>query len=93
MIVAVDFDGTLYRSGKTNAALIEHLTQLQAAGNTVILWTCREGGSLKEAVKILRNAGFIPNCVNQNAPEGIRRMGHDSRKIFADWYIDDKAMR
>lgn len=93
MIIAVDFDGTLYINGKTNTALIEQLRQSQAAGNAVILWTCREGSSLREATRILRRAGFVPNGVNCNAPEGIRRMGHDSRKIFADIYIDDKAMR
>ena len=46
-----------------------------------------------EAVRMLNEAGFAPHWINRNAPEGIRRMGHDSRKIFADVYIDDKAMR
>lgn len=93
MIIAVDFDGTLYSNGKMNAKLIENLKQSQASGNTVILWTCREGKSLGEAIRKLTEAGFVPHWVNRNSPEGIRRMGHDSRKIFADVYIDDKAMR
>lgn len=93
MIIAVDFDGTLYAHGRMNAPLIENLKQNQAAGNTVILWTCREGKSLREAIRMLNEAGFAPHWINRNAPEGIRRMGHDSRKIFADVYIDDKAMR
>ena len=42
---------------------------------------------------MLAAAGFRPDYVNRNAPEAIRRMGHDSRKIFADIYIDDKASR
>ena len=93
MIIAVDFDGTLYRHGKTHTGLIEYLQGRQAIGDIVILWTCREGKRLSEAVKLLNRCGFVPNWVNQNAPEGIRKMGHDSRKIYADQYIDDKAMR
>lgn len=60
-------------------------------GDTVILWTCREGRRLAEAVAFLRNNGLVPNFVNANCPQGIRRMGHDSRKVYADVYIDDKA--
>lgn len=93
MIIAVDFDGTLYRHGQTNGGLIEYLQRRQAYGDIVILWTCREGKRLSEAVKLLDKNGFVPNWINQNAPEGIRKMGHDSRKIYADQYIDDKAMR
>ena len=93
MIIAVDFDGTLYRHGQTNNGLVEYLRGRQACGATVILWTCREGKRLSEAVGILRKAGFVPNWVNCNAPEGIQKLGHDSRKIYADLYIDDKATR
>ena len=93
MIIAVDFDGTLYSRGQINKGLIEYLQGRQACGNTVILWTCREGKRLAEAVKILAQVGFTPNWVNCNAPEGIKKLGHDSRKIYADQYIDDKAMR
>lgn len=91
MIIAVDYDGTLSVNGKLDPVLISNLKAFQRRGATVILWTCREGSSLCEAVKTLRGAGFKPNYVNQNCPEGIRRMGHDSRKVYADVYIDDKG--
>lgn len=93
MIIAVDYDGTLEAGGQINMALITRLREEQRRGNTVILWTCREGKSLLKAVQTLHESGFRPNFVNQNAPDGIRRMGHDSRKVFADIYIDDKAGR
>lgn len=93
MIIAVDFDGTLYNAGAANAALLKRLSKAQRNGDTVILWTCREGKRLAEAVAFLNGVGFRPDFVNQNAPEAIRRLGHDSRKIYADIYIDDKAIR
>lgn len=90
MIIAVDYDGTLY--GNTlNTHLVNALKAQQARGATVILWTCREGQSLCDALKTLNGAGFKPNYVNQNCPEGVRRLGHDSRKVYADVYIDDKG--
>lgn len=93
MIYAVDFDGTLFADGKANERLIGFLRARQRTGHTVILWTCREGRRLAEAVRLLRDNGFSPNYVNANCPEGIRRLGHDSRKVFADVYIDDKCQR
>ena len=93
MIIAVDFDGTLRVGKAPNLALIRRLRQEQCRGNTVILWTCREGKSLQEAMAFLQSNGFTPNYVNQNCPEGLRKLGHDSRKIYADIYIDDKAVR
>ena len=93
MIIAVDFDGTLQVNDLPNVALIHRLKVAQAHGDTVILWTCRDGKSLTEALNYLRRNGFRPNYVNQNCPEGIRRTGRDSRKIFADVYIDDKSAK
>lgn len=94
MIIAVDFDGTLQdKSGKPNTALLARLKQAQRGGNIVILWTCRTGQRLNDAVAFLRSCGFVPNLINANAPEIIQRFGCDSRKIYADIYIDDKNAR
>lgn len=93
MIIAVDYDGTLERNGMMNRALISRLKAAQRNGDAVILWTCREGKSLMDALRALKSSGFVPNAVNENAPEGIRRLGYNSRKILADVYIDDKAAR
>lgn len=93
MIIAVDFDGTIQVGKQLNHMLIDRLIREQRAGNTVILWSCREGKSLLDALQILRSCGFAPNFVNQNSPQGLKILGHDSRKIYADIYIDDKAVR
>ena len=91
-IIAVDFDGTLF-NGAPNMPLIFRLKAEQRRGNIVILWTCREGKGLQDAVAELRKVGFMPNYVNRNCPLGIKTMGYDTRKIFADVYIDDKNAR
>lgn len=93
MIIAVDFDGTLQIGNKANATLINSLKTSQRQGNTIILWTCREGKRLQEAVAFLNQNGFMPNYINCNSIEGIKMMGHDSRKVYADIYIDDKNAR
>lgn len=93
MIIAVDFDGTLSLNGKPNEALIARLKREQMRGSVVILWTCRCGKSLMEAVNKLRSWGFAPNYVNTNCPQAIKMFGGDTRKVYADVYIDDKNAR
>lgn len=94
--IAVDFDGTLCASewpkiGAPNTALIDQLKQEQKNGAVIILWTCREGRLLKEAVKWLKSQGLACNYVNRNSPERIRMYKNDCRKIGADIYIDDRT--
>lgn len=93
MIIAVDFDGTLQINGTANIGLIQRLRQAQRRGDTVILWTCREGNRLAEALLFLQRNGFRPNYVNSNCPDAIARLKGDPRKIFADVYIDDKSAK
>lgn len=93
-IIAVDFDGTLCENrwpyiGAPNSELIEYLRQRQRAGNKIILWTCRAGEKLEEAMDWCREHGLYFNAVNENLPEAIDLFGTDTRKIFAHEYIDD----
>ncbi len=91
MIIAVDYDGTLQaKDGTVNGDLLRRLAIEQRCGNVIILWTCREGKRLTEALQVLARHGFRPNFANQNAPQTIRMLGYDPRKILADIYIDDK---
>ena len=94
MIIAVDFDGTLQLPDKKpNQILIERLKNEQRRGNIIILWTCREGKRLQEALKFLVMNGFKPNYINENAPQAIKMLGHNPRKVYADICIDDKNIR
>jgi Predicted hydrolases of the HAD superfamily len=96
-IIAVDFDGTLCtdefpKIGNPNRSLINLLISRKEAGDKVILWTCRVGERLQEAVSWCSQSGLEFDTVNENLPEVIERFGQDTRKIHADIYIDDKAV-
>lgn len=95
-IIAVDFDGTLCtdcypKIGEANGRLIRTLKELQRVGDRIILWTCRQGQILEEALRFCGAWGLEFDAVNENLPEIIRRYGSDSRKIYADIYIDDHS--
>ena len=96
-IIAVDFDGTLVEdnfpeAGKPNLELIQLLKTLQGFGVKVILWTCRTGKHLFDAVHYCLGHDLIFDAVNENLPEVQKLYGGDTRKVFADLYIDDKAI-
>ena len=97
MIYAVDFDGTLAVTRfpeiiGPNKKIIEFVKIAKAQGNKIILWTSRTGEDLEAAVTWCKEQGIVFDAVNEPLPEQIKRWGNDTRKIYADAYIDDKAM-
>lgn len=95
-IIAVDFDGTLCTDaypgiGIPNLHLIEMLKLLRKEGCRIILWTCRCGKALEEAVSWCGDFGLTFDKINENTEEILQKYGSDSRKIYADVYIDDRA--
>lgn len=96
-IIAVDFDGTLCENkypeiGKENPLLIDQLLERKMDGDRLILWTCRTGKLLDDAVQWCKNRGLEFDSVNENLPDIIEAFGSDTRKIFANIYIDDRAV-
>lgn len=104
-IIAVDFDGTLITgntwpdvAGEPNLPLINILIRERQIGNKVILWTNRtdvpeeEKYPLRAAIDFCRAAGLEFDAVNENLPEIIEAYHSDSRKVSADFYVDDKAL-
>lgn len=94
-IIAVDFDGTLCENkwpeiGEPNTELIAYLKKRQAAGDKLVLWTCRVREILKNAIDWSAEQGLIFDAVNENLPEIVSFFGTDTRKIFANEYIDDR---
>lgn len=95
-IIAVDFDGTLCENkwpeiGEPNLKLIRYLRDEKAKGSRIILWTCRHGEEVDQALEWCYWLGLEFDAVNQNLPEIIELFGEDTRKIFANEYIDDRA--
>ncbi len=96
--IAIDFDGCLCQDrypaiGPPNWEVIRRAQAEQAAGVAVILWTCRAGPYLQEAVDACTAWGLALDAVNANLPERIARYGNDCRKVSADEYWDDRAVR
>ena len=96
-IYAVDFDGTLSLGvpfpevGEPNEPLFEMLIkEKEENGARIILYTCRTKADLKAAVAFCNSRGLHFDAVNENLPELIAQYGGDTRKINADYYIDDK---
>ena len=97
MTIAVDFDHTLADTDATkiyspNTKLINCLIDRRKQGDKLILWTCREGERLREAVEWSKRYGLEFDAVNSNIPEMIEWYGNDTRKIGYDVLIDDKAV-
>ncbi len=95
-IIAVDFDGTLCANrwpeiGNPNVKLIDYLKNRQKNGDKLILWTCRTGLCLSEAVNWCLEKGLDFDSVNANILEVRDLFGIEGGKIYADIYIDDKA--
>lgn len=96
-IFAVDFDGTLCEDrypeiGNPIDRVIRYVKQVQAAGNVLILHTCRRARRLTAAVKWCADHGIKFDYINENVPENVKRYGGDTRKIYADVYIDTAAV-
>lgn len=94
--IAVDFDGTLFTDkfpgvGEPVLEVIEFCKRQKWHGYPVILWTCRTGPRLQEAIEACRQQGLEFDAVNDNPFSEFKDLG-TTRKIYADLYIDDKNM-
>ena len=88
-VIAIDFDDTITLpspypiTGALNPKAIKVIKKLKEK-YTLILWTCREGQSLDEAIQLLKAQNIIFDYVNE-CPQG-------TRKVVADYYIDDRML-
>ena len=103
-VLAVDYDDTLFSGGieaegTAKEEIINKVKEFKKNGAEIVLWTCREGIGLKEAVKKCKEVGLEFDSINENSPSVVKYiMGKEkegwtlaSRKILADFYLDDKA--
>ena len=97
-VIAVDFDGCLChndwpRIGPPTEGVLRRLREEKEQGAKIILWTCRDGELLEQAVAWCAERGITFDAVNEQLPELKGIFGNDSRKIFASEYWDDRAVR
>jgi hypothetical protein len=96
--IAVDFDGCLVEDkypeiGEPIQATIDALKAEQEKGARVILWTCRTNSFLACAVDWCAKHGIQLAAINANLLEHIAKYGGNTRKVYADEYWDDRAVR
>lgn len=106
-IIALDYDDTIAENaypeiGTPVEAVIQKALEFRANPNCeIILWTCREGEKLKDAVdRCKKEFNLWFDAVNDNSPSQkayierkLKETGHmlAQRKIFANIYVDDRA--
>jgi hypothetical protein len=96
--IAVDFDGTIVEDrypaiGEERPFATDTLRMLIKEHHRLILWTVREGETLQAAVDWCHERGVDFWAVNRDYPEEeIEKNNHFSRKIKADYFIDDRGI-
>ncbi|PQL93868.1 BT0820 family HAD-type phosphatase [Apibacter adventoris] len=96
-IIAIDFDGTIVEDkypeiGKPMAFAFESMKKLQEKGYRLILWTYRNGEKLQEAVEFCKKKGIEFYAINSSFEGEVFEENKQSRKINADYFIDDRNL-
>jgi predicted mannosyl-3-phosphoglycerate phosphatase (HAD superfamily) len=97
MIIAIDFDGTIVEDkfpeiGEMMPGAAEVINELYHSGHKIIIWTSRQGINLLRAIEWMAKNGIRYHHINESCPQNVAAYGNDTRKIFADIYIDDKSL-
>lgn len=96
--IAVDFDGTIVEHrypeiGEELPFATETLRMLIKEQHRLILWTVREGDLLQQALDWCHERGVDFWAINRDYPEEEEdKNNHFSRKIKADYFIDDRGI-
>lgn len=102
LVLGIDFDGTITTEAHIGETMElqpnckEVLTGLKDTGKVkLVLWTCRTGKALDDAIKFLKEQEMyhLFDAFNDQLPE-IKKMYEPdvARKIGADFYIDDRNL-
>lgn len=94
LIFAVDFDGVIVandypRIGDAMPGAKATMNALRVAGHGIIIWTCRTGDGLVEAVTWLDSHRIQYDAINRDVP--INDIFVPGTKVYANVYLDDKS--
>lgn len=97
MTIAIDFDGTIVHDsypkiGEEMFGAVAAIKRMKEAGHYLILWTCRYGQDLTDAINWLHERGVYFDRINAAHPVNIEIYGNDTRKVSADVYVDDRMV-
>jgi len=96
-IIAIDFDGTIVADqypaiGQLKPNAREVIQQLKHDGHYIIIWTCRTGNPMHQVYDFLTEQQIPFDRINKSNPENVAKYGIDTRKVYADVYVDDKGL-
>lgn len=97
-LFCIDFDGTIaYDAYPEIGELIpgakETMIKIKELGGKIAIWTCRTDQWAIDAVNFLNMHGIPYDKFNKPFDEHVNLYGGDNaRKVFADVYIDDRAI-
>jgi hydroxymethylpyrimidine pyrophosphatase-like HAD family hydrolase len=96
-IFAIDFDGTIVvdkypNIGEPIPEAINTIREIKKLGHKIIIWSCRVEPQLSQMREFLIVNGIPFDHINENCPVKIAYYNNDTRKIGADFYIDDKMV-
>lgn len=97
LIFGIDFDGTLVSEafpgiGELNNRVLELMKLATEQGHLVIIWTARSGKALDEAVQFMKENTVPYHYINENPEDEYAIRGEQGRKIFCNYYLDDRAV-
>lgn len=98
MNIAIDFDGTIVEHkypeiGKEIPFAVETLKKIQNDGHKLILWSCRQGDLLNDAINWCKERGLEFYAANLDFPEeNVENNVNYSRKLKVDMFIDDRNL-
>lgn len=96
MRIAIEFDGTIVKDnypeiGDEIPMAFGILKRLQKMGHVLILWTCRSGTELDQAVQFCKKNGLEFYAINKNSPDESPDQ-NGIQKIKADLFIDNQNL-
>lgn len=97
LVLGVDFDGTIVEEAFPNIGAIKEQTvnlmyRAMAKGHLVIVWTARSGQAERDAYAFLKDNEIPFDYMNENPEDPYAIRGEQGRKIFCDYYLDDRAV-
>ncbi len=93
LIVAVDFDDTLYdfhKVGNSYEQMHQLVRELKEANCFIVIWTGNQDTKL--VTSYLKHNKIPWNSINDEAPVSKKMLGDNiPRKVYANVYLDDRA--
>lgn len=97
LVLGIDFDGTIVEEnfpgiGEIKPETVKLMQVAKDLGHLVIVWTARSQQFEQECIDFLNENNIPYDYVNENPEDPYFIKGIQGRKIFCDYYFDDRAI-